>query len=108
MNCGGYDNCISDKRQTLSHPVDTKSLYANRIYDNQTANRRCYNYNPIDIIEGFGLGNLDMKTLLKWGILFLIVCAILMMVMDGGIMKKEITLGVSTPSPGPSDFSPKP
>jgi hypothetical protein len=99
-------NCISDKRQTLSHPVDTKSLYANRVYDNQTANRRCYNYNPVDIIEGFGLGNMDMKAILKWGILFLIVCAILMMVMDGG-MKKEIKLGVSTPTPASSDFASK-
>ena len=34
-------------------------MYANRIIDNQTANRRCYEKNPnVNIVEGFGFSNI--------------------------------------------------
>jgi hypothetical protein len=53
-NCDSYDTCIQEERQNMRHPIDHQSLYANRITDNQTANKKCYMENPIHIIEGFG------------------------------------------------------
>ena len=78
-NCGNYDNCIHQTRKTIRHPVDTRSLYRNRVYDNQTANRLCYHDNPVDIMEGFH-GNLNFNILLKWAIIIIVIYLIFMLV----------------------------
>lgn len=52
-----YMKCREDTRNKLAYPVDNRSLYANRTYDNETTNRRCYENNPIKIVEGFGKVN---------------------------------------------------
>ena len=59
MNCDSYDGCVKQGKNVLRYPVDTKSLYSQRIYDNQTANKKCYQRHPIEIIEGFGNMNLN-------------------------------------------------
>jgi len=75
-NCQSYDNCIKQTKDDLEYPIDRRSLYVHRIHDNQTANRRCYEKNPIDIIEGFGFKNFDMKTILRWIIIIMLICVI--------------------------------
>ncbi len=63
--------------------MDTTSLYRDRIYDNQTVNRRCYESNPVDIVEGFDGGSgLSLNKLLRWGIILLVVYLVVMMVVD--------------------------
>ena len=42
-NCQDYDNCVQSELEYLYQPVDEKSLYANRFYDNQVAQTVCYN-----------------------------------------------------------------
>lgn len=103
MNCNNYDKCIENERSTLKYPLDTQSLYGGRAYDNQTANRRCYERNPIEILEGFGCPSRNtIKTILKWTIILLIIYVIYSIIMD--IQKKEIRLNIE--SAGPTSISP--
>ena len=93
MSCNNYDNCSKTERNTLSHPMDQEALYANRIYDNQTGNRRCYESNPIDIVEGFGFKANDLvKNILKLVIIALIAYVIYALITD--MQKKEISVNV--------------
>ncbi|AYV82135.1 MAG: hypothetical protein Homavirus10_4 [Homavirus sp.] len=95
MSCNNYENCSKDERSTLQYPMDNRSLYANRVYDNQTSNRRCYESNPINIIEGFGFSSNDMiKNILKLAIIILVLYVIYAIIMD--FNKKEVKLGVAT------------
>ena len=86
-NCESYDAHVSGTRNTLRHPMDTRSLYRHRIYDNQTANRRSYESHPIEIVEGFGSSDLSLNTLLKWGIILVVIYLIFMMLTksNGGL-----------------------
>ena len=97
-NCESYDECINENRETLRHPMDTKSLYKNRVYDNQTANRRCYEANPIDIVEGFGRSDFSLNMLLKWGIIIAIVYLVVMMVTksEGGFSLPKLMGGTES------------
>lgn len=79
-NCENYDSCIQKRRDDLKHPIDARSLYAKRIYDNQTANRLCYNENPVEIIEGFG-GGFTLNNLLRWAIIIVVIYLITMVAM---------------------------
>lgn len=85
-NCESYDTCINKERENLKHPIDHKSLYANRIVDNQTANRRCYETNPIEIIEGFG-SKQQIMNVLKWVMIAIIVFVVISYVIS--YMSKE-------------------
>lgn len=83
MSCSNYDSCIQRERHNLRHPVDKKSLYANRVYDNQTANRRCYEGSPINI-EGFGCPSREtINTLIRWAVIALVVYIIFSFVAGG-------------------------
>jgi len=96
-NCETYDSCIAQNRDQLRHPMDTRSLYRNRIYDNQTANKRCYEGNPINIVEGFGAGGLSLNKLLRWGIVILLVYLVVMMFVDA---RGTTTTGFGQPTFG--------
>jgi len=74
--CQGYNKCIRGMRKQLRYPIDYKSLYANRIYDNQTANNKCYQNFPINIIEGFGFNKDFFKNISNWILVIIIVCII--------------------------------
>jgi hypothetical protein len=65
-----FDQCVRDKQDQMAYPIDDESLYAQRLYDYQTANRRCYEKNPINI-EGFGSSR-DWFSII---ILLVLVCA---------------------------------
>ena len=97
MNCNNYENCSTNERATLRHPTDNLALYANRVYDNQTANRRCYEMNPIDIIEGFGFSNDVIKNILKLVIIVLVAYVIYALIRD--MNKTEVKLNVDTVQP---------
>lgn len=73
MSCNNYQNCINKKRDELRYPVDSKSLYAQRLYDNQTANKHCYKQHPINI-EPFNTDNLfSMNNLLMYAVIAVVV-----------------------------------
>ena len=74
MSCDAYGNCVNQKKNQLRYPLDINSLYANRIYDNQTANRRCYVQDPINIVEGFGTWSV-------WDIIKLVVVVLLILLL---------------------------
>jgi len=82
-NCQNFDSCRSKEKETLQYPVDEKSLYADKIYDNQTANKRCYQKNPTNILEGFGFGcELSMDKIIKLTIVVLLVIAFVFLARD--------------------------
>jgi len=82
----------------LQFPLDVKSLYADRIYDNETARRRCYEKSPnLPFIEGFdGLGlNMSFRHLFMWLCVLLLVVLVVMLIMNES-NKDYITLGVDS------------
>lgn len=81
-SCAGYDNCITKTMDTLKYPMDRRSLYRNRIYDKQTANRRCYESNPMSIFEGFGSTEFTLTNVLKWLIVLVIIYLIYVLITD--------------------------
>ena len=96
MSCdANFNNCVDREMENMRYPMDARSLYAKRIYDQQTANSRCYAENPINIVEGFGMSRFSLVTLLKWTIIVLILIAIYLCVKD--YVKEEVSLNVSAP-----------
>ena len=90
MSCNNYDTCKQEKKYTLRHGSDDMSLYGKKIYDNQTANRRCYETNPINIVEGFGF---SFNTLFKWVVIILVIYLVFQL-FNG---KEEVSLEMETP-----------
>ena len=70
-NCDAWGNCLKREMTNMRYPMATPSLYKNRFYDNQTAKSRCYERNPIDIVEGFGA--MSLNNLLMWVVIILVV-----------------------------------
>lgn len=106
MSCQNYDQCVHNTQETLKHPTDSQSLYATKIYDNQTANRRCYETTALshrpNIIEGFRNGTLLQK-LIRIAIFIAIIYVIYMVITGGFKPYEEVsiptdTLGPMTPS----------
>lgn len=97
MSCNSYDECGYRERDTLKYPIDSRSLYANRIYDNQTLNRRCYQKNPIEIIEGFGL-SFTWDQLIKFIIVVLLIILFFILAKDFIMPKQVLKLDVPTTS----------
>lgn len=73
MNCNKFDRIVKREKEYMKYPMDLNSLYANRIYDNQTAYNRAYALQPIDIVEGFGSTYDLINTIIKWLIILLII-----------------------------------
>jgi hypothetical protein len=78
--CNNYDGCRVQKKEQLIHTMDKQSLYRDRIMDNQTVNRRCYESNPVEIIEGFTINGWTLRELLKWVFVGLVIWTIVTMV----------------------------
>lgn len=69
-NCQDFDTCVQTQLGDLQQPIDPDSLYANRFYDKEVANNRCY--------EGFDGNN---NTMFQRFLLFLIsVVAVILVV----------------------------
>nr|QBK89124.1 MAG: hypothetical protein LCMiAC02_02170 [Mimivirus LCMiAC02] len=92
--CQNFNECGINARQTLAYPTDKRSLYADRIYDNQTVNNRCYSKHPINIIEGFGKFNVNK--IIRWVFIFIILCIIFTFVVDFFKPKEVVHLAVDS------------
>ena len=90
MNCHKYDGCVNQGRETLTYPTEDKSLYADRIYDNQTTNKRCYEKEPIEIIEGFSKNRLNR--IIRWIIIIIILYILVSMLIQFLYPEKVYTI----------------
>ena len=97
MSCTRYDGCADRSRQVLSYPTAPETLYGDRIYDNQTTNRRCYEKHPINIIEGFGKRRINR--LIKWVIIIIILYILFTMVWQFVQPAKIFAMDISPVSP---------
>lgn len=106
MSCSNYLNSVSRLRNQMRYPVDNHSLYAKRIYDNQTALRRAYEADPVfsvNYIEAFG-SRCPWNKILKLAVIILLVFAIVVFAKDfqinpvqGGF--KTVSLNVEPATP---------
>ena len=97
MHCSNYENCVNREKGQLGYPIDKESLYVNKIYDNQTANRRCYTKSPIEIIEGFGFP-MTLESLLKMVVIILLVALFVILIKDSLFPKEQVTVGIANPT----------
>lgn len=93
MSCKNYDECLN-KNMDRRVPIDSESLYADRLYDNQYVRDRCYQENPINI-EGYGM--LSMRNLFVWGLILLVLVVLAYMLLNKNF--EETFLNVDTISP---------
>lgn len=96
MSCADFNNCTENNINNMSHPIDDKSLYNEKIYDNHNANDRCYTQNPVNIVEGFGNKNL-INCLIKWAIIILVVYVIVTVAMELFQPARTFRLNIDTP-----------
>lgn len=89
MSCSNYNNCRNKEVNNMAFPADKDSLYAQKIYDDQTAASRCYSKQPrsVNIIEGFG-ENLTLASIIKYGIIILVLILVLSLIYDHFIANK--------------------
>ena len=100
MSCNSYESCNNKERETLKYPIDSESLYMQRIYDNQTANNRCYIKNPIEITEGFG-SSLTWEMVLKILVIILLIALFVILAKDSIFPKEQVNLNI----PKPTEFA---
>jgi hypothetical protein len=101
MACANMNDCRTNMLKQLEHPVDEESLYSEKIYDEETANRRCYERNQLaNILEGFGLTvpEITVENILRWAILLLVVYLLVTLAMRIFNPPKIVELNVNTPS----------
>ncbi len=105
VSCESYNACANARKKQMRFPADRNSLYAQGLYDNQMADRSCYEKGPIDYVEGFnclGFRNLPWTTILKWIVGILLVVLIVMLVQN----REEIKLDIETPQAPASPIIP--
>ncbi|MCJ7637360.1 MAG: hypothetical protein MUO21_07705 [Nitrososphaeraceae archaeon] len=102
MACNNYEDCYKRELNNMEHPMDNESLYADRIYDRQTARDRCYSFNPIQIIEGFGA---SWNTIIKLLIVILLIYLVYELSKEFGGKKIETQAGGFINSPSPFNLS---
>lgn len=96
MNCTKFNNCFDRKFNTLEYPNDKKSLYARRVNDRQTAMRRAYEKNPINIVEGFEDCPIRamIKNIIKIALLVVVIYLIYLIIKS--FSREIIEIGVDT------------
>jgi hypothetical protein len=83
------DKCRREEKKNLAHPIDGQSLYANRIVDNQTANKRCYEKNQnVNIVEGFGFSS--VWSALVWIAIIIAIIFVALYIYDGRYQKVSL------------------
>ncbi len=98
MSCTRHDGCVGHSKKVLSYPIDPQSLYGDRTYDKQTANRRCYEKRPINIIEGFGRRRINR--IIKWVIIIIILYILFTMIMQFMQPTEVFAMDISPTSQG--------
>lgn len=104
MSCNSYDGCRKNENKTLEYPTDVNSLYNQRLYDSQTENQRCYQKNPVTILEGFGRSGFGQ--LLKLVLFVLLVILVVSLVSN--YLKPSEPLNIEVASPSVIEVSPIP
>ncbi|QKF94167.1 hypothetical protein QKU48_gp0709 [Fadolivirus algeromassiliense] len=89
MSCNNFDTCTKKEKENMGYPIDSESLYFNRFQDNQIANQRCYNENPVEFIEGFGC-KISWNKVLKLTVVILLVVLFVMLAKDFFMPKKQL------------------
>lgn len=79
MTCDEWNNCVDDRMEKMGYPVDNTALYKDKIYDQQIANGKCYEMNPIRIIESFSGSS--------WNFWIICIVVVLLIVLIGFVMK---------------------
>lgn len=97
MSCNSYESCNNKERENLRFPMDSESLYMQRIYDNQTANSRCYAKNPIEITEGFG-SMFTWEMILKILVVILLIALFIILAKDSLFPKEQVNLNIQKPT----------
>lgn len=87
MSCTNFDNCRKQESDKMGYPIDSNSLYGQKIYDNQTAASRCYAVqtpvqNRTNIVEGFGLNFFTWEKIIKIAIILLLIVLFVSLVCD--------------------------
>lgn len=92
MSCPNFNKCKTQEVNNIGFPVDANSLYAQKIYDTQTAASRCYSNQPrgTNIVEGFG-ASFSFENIIKYGIIFLLIVLFISLVCDY-VKPKEISI----------------
>lgn len=98
MSCQDYESCLYKEKENAYFPTDKESLYAEKYYDDQTAEKKCYNENRISLLEGFGC-SVSWGKVLKLVIIILLVIFFIVILRDIFTQKQEISLSIDTPSP---------
>lgn len=106
MSCSSYDECKKKQNKTLEYPVDVNSLYGQRLYDAQTANTRCYQKNPVTILEGFG--RVGFGQLLKLVLVVLVIVLVVSLVSGFNWCKPTEVISVDLKTPSVFEMTPIP
>lgn len=93
MPCNNFQNCVGQEKQNMRYPIDLKSLYSHRLYDNHAARTRCYARNPINILEGFG-APLTLEKLIKWVLVLLLIVLVVLFAKDFFMPKEQVELAI--------------
>lgn len=96
--CGNFDSCMRKEMENMRYPLDKRSLYVNRLYDKQTAARRCYERNPINIVEGFGQWDASWNNIIKWVVVILLIILFIILAKDFFMPKEEVSIGTGSVS----------
>lgn len=90
MSCSNFNNCKTQETNNMGFPSDADTLYAQKIYDDQTAANRCYANQPrsTNIVEGFGMGGFTWEKIIKIGIIILLVILFISLVCDYTSLKE--------------------
>lgn len=89
MSCNNYDACVNKEKEHMRYPIDSESLYFDRVHDNQTANTRCYRNHPIEFVEAFGY-KISWERVLKLIVVILLIVLFVTLAKEFVFHKKEL------------------
>jgi len=99
-----YNTQVDNLNNQMLYPTDPQSLYADRIYDEQTAEKRAYeSVSPMQrIMDSFKMRDgLTMTNVLKVVLILVIVYLAYTLYMDS--KKETISLNIPTVTPTPTN-----
>lgn len=80
-------------------PMPDRSLYDDRIYDEHENYARCYENNPVQVVEQFQMPT-DKKTIFKWIIAIIAILLVAFAVYYYACRKEVINFKIPTPQTG--------
>ncbi len=90
-----FEACVREQKKHLQKKASPNSLYAQRLYEDQSARAKC---TPQSVFEGFDGGNFTnnnmIMQLIKWAIIILTLWIIISLIMDSCKPSDTITLEI--------------